>query len=164
MADPFLERGGELALAGPRLVDMLEILLDKGIPVRFQARGFSMSPFIRNEDVVTVSPLQARSPALGDVVAFGNRDTRRLIVHRVVGKKRGAYLIKGDNTIEPDGYATRESILGLVTRVERDGKNVSLGLGPERFLIALLGRRRLLLPLLLPVWRMVRPLFRRSAT
>ena len=47
--------------------------------------------------------------------------------------------------------------MGRVTRVERNGKEIFFGLGPERFLIAFLTRRGLLFPLLYPLWRMVRP-------
>jgi hypothetical protein len=66
-------KGSELSLSGPALVKLLRAVLDKGAPVRFSAKGFSMSPFIKNEDVVTLSPLQDASPSVGDVIAFLGR-------------------------------------------------------------------------------------------
>jgi len=78
----------------------------------------------------------------------------------VVWKGRDAYIVKGENTLESDGLIKKENILGVVTKVERKGKKVFLGLGPERFLIALLTRKNLLLPVLLPVWRIFRPAVR----
>ncbi len=156
-------KGSELSLSAPALVELLRAVLDKGAPVRFRAKGFSMSPFIKNEDVVTLSPLQNTSPGVGDVIAFVLQGIDKLCVHRVVGKKGDFYVTKGDNTSEADESVPRENILGFVTRVERDGKEVFLGLGPERFLIAFLGRRGLLLPLILPVWKVIRAMIKRSA-
>jgi signal peptidase I len=156
-------KGSELSLSGPALVQLLRAVLDKGAPVRFRAKGFSMSPFIKNEDVVTLSPLQNASPGMGNVIAFVLQGTDKLCVHRVVGKKGDFYVTKGDNTSEADESVPRENILGFVTRVERDGKEVFLGLGPERFLIAFLGRRGLLLPLILPGWKVIRAMIKRSA-
>jgi len=122
-----------------------------------------MSPFIRNEDVVTISPLQGEWPSLGEIIAFVHPVTKGLCIHRIVRKKDGIYVTKGDNRSETDERVPIENILGSVTRVERDGKQVFLGLGPERFLIAFLGRRGLLFPLLIPLWKIVRPFVRRSA-
>jgi signal peptidase len=156
-------KGSELPLSGPALVQLLRAVLGKGVPVRFRAKGFSMSPFIKNEDVVTISPLQDASPTVGDVIAFVFQGTDKLCVHRVVGKEGDGYVTKGDNTTGADESVSKENILGFVTRVERDGKEVFLGLGPERFLIAFLGRRGLLLPLLLPVWKVIRAMIKRSA-
>jgi signal peptidase I len=155
-------KGSELSLSGPALVQLLRAVLGKGVPVRFRAKGFSMSPFIKNEDVVTLSPLKDASPSVGDVIAFVTQGTDKLCVHRVVGKKGDLWVAKGDNSSEADESAPIESILGFATRVERDGKEVFLGLGPERFLIAFLGGRGLLLPLLLPLWKLLRVVVKRS--
>jgi signal peptidase I len=155
-------KGSELSLSGPALVQLLRAVLDKGAPARFRARGFSMSPFIRNEDVVTLSPLQDASPGRGDVIAFVLHGTDKLCVHRVVGKKGNLYVTKGDNSSEADESVPRENVLGFVTRVERDGKEVFLGFGPERFLIAFLCRRGLLSPLILPVRKVFRAITKRS--
>jgi hypothetical protein len=81
----------------------------------------------------------------------------------VVGKKGEYFHIKGDNTLDTDEPIPATNILGRVTGVERKGKEVFFGLGPERFLIAFLTKRGLLSPLFYPVWRMVRPIVRRLA-
>jgi signal peptidase I len=152
--------GGILSLSGPALLDLLRAVLDKRVPFRFTARGFSMSPFIKDGDVVTVSPCAPRAIRYGDVVAFVNPCHERLAVHRVVGISQDARLIKGDNTPEEDGWIPPARILGRVTRVERDGKRVRLGLGIERVVIAFLARRGWLAPVMWSVWRVVRPVFK----
>jgi hypothetical protein len=157
----FKRKKDELSLSGPAFIELLRAVLGKGVPFRFQARGFSMSPFIKDGDLVTVSPLLGSSPGLGDVVAFIQPGTRRLAIHRIIGKKGSSFFIKGDNTYQIDGLIPETNILGYVTRVERDGKKVSLGLGLERFFIALLARRGLLFPFLLPVWKIIRPFIKK---
>ena len=156
-----IEKEGELSLSETTLVELLQEVLSKGAPFRFRAKGFSMYPFIKDGDVITVSPLRRTSLSLGDVVAFIPPRTEKLTIHRVIGKKGNSCLIRGDNTSQNDGLIHETNILGYVTRVERDGKKVSLGLGLERFIIAFLTRRGLLSPFLLPVWKLIRPLIRR---
>lgn len=157
----FSNKGEDLSLSGPALVELLRAVLGKGMPFRFRAKGFSMSPFIKDGDVVTLSPMSAHSPRVGDVVAFLYPGSGKLAIHRVVEKKGGSSLIMGDNCPGPDGMIPAKNILGCVRKVERDGKKVYLGLGPERFVIAFLTRRRLLFPLLLPVWKLIRAILKR---
>lgn len=156
----FIARIEEGTLSGAVLRDLLQAVLDKGASFRFRAKGYSMTPFVRDGDVVTVAPPAGRSPAFGDVAAFLRPDTGKLVVHRVIGRRGGAFLMRGDSTEETDGYVPAVQVLGRVIRVERRGKRVRLGLGPERFLIAVLTRRGIfhtLLRGLFPVWLLVRP-------
>ena len=134
---------------------LVKDILSQGAECRFQAKGHSMSPFIKDGDIVTVSPILHSSPGIGDVVAFIQKETGRLLIHRIVGKNGEAYLTKGDNTLEGDGSVHRASILGWVTKAERKGKKVSLGFGPERFIISLLTRKGLLLSFVRPMWRVL---------
>jgi signal peptidase I len=155
------KKEGALSLPGSAFIELLQAVLNKGTPFRFRAEGFSMYPFIRNGDVVTLSPLFDAVPRLGDVIAFVRPGTNRLIVHRVIGKRGSSFLTKGDNLSSVDGFIPEANILGNVTKVERNGKEVFSGIGPERILIALFSRRGVLFPLLLPVWKLVRPIMRR---
>ncbi|MBN2464237.1 S26 family signal peptidase [candidate division WOR-3 bacterium] len=106
-----------------------------------------MSPFILDGDVITIAPLARDGPGIGQIVAFVNPVNRRLVVHRIVGRHELCFLIQGDNL--PERAVTRidrDSVLGRVVRVERGWKCIWLGLGPERFAIALLSRLGLLIP------------------
>ena len=156
----FVKYDEEGTLSIPVLIGLLRAVLDKGKPFRFEATGGSMSPFVREGDAITVSPLPDIPPRLGDVVAFIHLESEKLVVHRVVGERDGSYLIKGDSASNCTDVIPRANILGRVSRAERNGKRVYLGLGPERHMIAFLSRRELLWPLLLPVWRLVRPVVR----
>lgn len=136
-------RGGELSLSGVALAQLMREVLAKGVSFRFRARGWSMMPFILDGDVISISPLSGR-PGLGQVVAFIRPSDNQLAVHRVVGHRGSACLLQGDSGPEVDGLVPHTAILGCVTSVERDGRHIRLGLGVERFAIALLQRRNLL--------------------
>lgn len=139
------ERSDSL-LSGQALIDLLRASMAKGFSFRFKAIGFSMDPFIRDGDVITLSPVSHRGPGLGDVVAFVQRETGKLLIHRVVKKRKSNCVLRGDNSLESDGEEAMEDILGSVIRVERNNERVTLGLGPERFLIAFLSRMGLAIP------------------
>lgn len=151
----FTRKRGELSLSSEQLEKVMRGVLDKGACFRFQGKGFSMSPFIKDGDILTIAPVRRSSPNFGDVVVFMHPTTGKLVIHRIIGKRAGSYLVKGDNAPEDDGFIDRATILGRVTRVERNGRYVSLGLGQNRFIIAFVTRNGLL-PLLNPLWCFVR--------
>jgi len=139
-------RIAEISLSGADLAGLLGDVVAKGAAFRFKALGGSMSPFIRNGDVVTVAPV-AR-PRTGDVAAFRRPEDGRLVVHRVVAVRSDSLLIKGDNIDSPDGRIPASNVVGRVSRVERNGRTCRLGIGPERLAVAVLSRCGLLRPIL----------------
>ena len=157
----YVTDGGESRLSMAALVDLLKAVTERGIAFRVQAPGFSMYPFIRNMDTITISPFPAAGPRTGDVVAFIKPGTCCLVVHRVIAVTKQGYLIRGDNTLEPDGLLQRSSILGQVTRVERDGRTVFFGGGQEKSVIAFLSRRGFISPSVHMTYRLISPVFRR---
>ena len=110
-----------------------------------------MHPFIRDDDVVTVEPLGGRDLCVGQVIAF-RTEGARLMLHRVVrvcadGRDGERVEVRGDNRAESDGWVSAVDVLGVVTRVERHGRRVRLGMGRERTLVAGLSQRSALQPL-----------------
>jgi hypothetical protein len=139
--------GGVHSLSGRALQEFLQAVLAKGASFRFEARGFSMHPFIKDGEVITISPVQRGRLYAGDVVAFCHPETGRLTVHRIVKKNAQDFLLRGDNCSEADGLVPAASLLGRVTEVGGKNRIRRLGLGPERFILALLSRYGLLQPL-----------------
>ncbi len=105
-----------------------------------------MDPFVRDGDVLTVGAC-LRRPAVGEIVAACHPVTGRLLVHRVVAHVDGGVLVRGDGAGQADGVLGPAGVLGAVVSVERLGRTVRLGRGPERGAIALLSRAGLLRPL-----------------
>jgi len=156
--EELIKKGSELSLTGPALIELLQATLAKGVAFKFRARGFSMYPFIKDGDVITVSPLAKDSPRLGNVVAFVQREMEKLVVHRVIRIGANSYFMKGDDTQAGDSPVPKENVLGLVTKVERGQKRVFIGLGPERFIIAILTRKGWAIPLVRAAVKLLRPI------
>ncbi len=140
----FLSKKNGCSLSTKALVNLIKAVHEKGLPFRFCASGQSMSPFVKNGDILTVAPRKESGVHCGDVVAFIHNQTGKPVVHRVIHRKGNFLLIRGDNTPNEDGLIPLSDILGIVIRVERKGKKVYLGLGPEKYLIAFLSGKSLL--------------------
>ena len=156
----FVSERADRPLSGVALGELSRTVLERGASFRFRAMGGSMYPMIENGDVLTVAPLGRRAVSPGDVVEFLHPGHGGLRVHRVVGRKNGAYLVQGDGLIELDGWIPRENILGRVTEITRQGRRVHFGLGCERFAIALANRWGSLREIARFVWRAARHLLR----
>lgn len=152
----WLAQKEEFILSGEVLVELLQATLAKGLPFRFEAKGFSMAPFIKGGDVLTVSPLCNSPITIGKPVAFIHPLTKHLAIHRVIARNGQRYLIKGDNVFKVDGLVSQENILGYVSVIERNAKTISFGFGRERFIIAFLSRMRIL-NFILCSWRQLIP-------
>jgi len=88
-----------------------------------------MFPFIRPKDVVYVLGPPHEEVRLGDVVALRTELGNGLLVHRVVARVGEELLLRGDSRPAADGCYKPEDVLGVVTRVERDGRAVWSGAG-----------------------------------
>jgi len=151
----YLSSVDEAHISSKELLELLMGVLERQASFRFMAKGWSMSPFIRDSDIITISRHPEPVMGIGNSVAFMCSEARKLKVHRVIARKNNYYLIKGDRVFKPDGLVPRENILGIVTKVERGGKNIIFGLGPERYMIAFLSRTKVLF-LILSIWRCVK--------
>ena len=121
-------------IAHLRNADLLELSKDifrKGKSIRFQAKGWSMRPFIRDGDFIVVSPIENSSIKTGDVVFYLTTENK-IIVHRVIRKhekykdNRITMLIKGDATFSSPEKVEMQNVLGKVVAVERNGQKKRL--------------------------------------
>lgn len=156
-----LLKGEELRLSNEEFGEILRSVASERASLRFRAKGFSMSPFIKDGDVLTLSPLYGR-PKAGCIVAFIDSITGRPVIHRVLGTRGDSlFLVKGDNSRKIDGLVPMQNILGYVEKIERGGKRVRLGLGRERTLIAFFSRTDLLMICSIPIRKLIRSVARR---
>lgn len=104
-------------LDGEALAAVVHDLLTRGASVQMVAHGGSMSPWIRDGDLVTILPRGlGREPRLGDVVAFRRPGGERLVVHRLVSRAPGGWIARGDRCSAADGLISEQAILGTVDR------------------------------------------------
>lgn len=117
-----------------RDADLLELSKDifrEGKSIRFQAKGWSMRPFIRDGDFIVVGPIENSSIKTGDVV-FHLTTENKVLVHRVIKKhkknkdKRITMFIKGDATFSSPEKVEMQNVLGKVVAVERNGRKKRL--------------------------------------
>jgi signal peptidase I len=135
-------KGTELLLSGMAVLELMRAVLERGVSFRFKARGWSMTPFIQDGDVITVAPYKKNfNLKNGDVVAFVSPVEGRLMVHRLIAKVEHGFLIRGDGVdVNETMTIHRDNILGRVVKHDRKGHRIKLGLGPERVIIAWLSR------------------------
>ncbi len=137
----FTVKGGKRFFPKVELAEIMKETLLKGAVFRFQAKGHSMYPFIKDGDFITISHRKRnKAIRLGDIVAFIDPEKDRLVVHRVTQKLNDLYLIKGDFIALKCDLISSNNILGRVITIERDGRTFTIGLGPERVLIAIISR------------------------
>jgi hypothetical protein len=127
------------------LIPILRAALERGQTVRMPVNGHSMFPFIRDGDVVEIA-LVPPTPTQGSVV-LARLPGERYPLHRLVAQCGTAWVLRGDNCGAPDGLVPRENLVGVVTRVERNGRVVRLTLGRAGQWIGWLSRRGWLLPI-----------------
>jgi hypothetical protein len=130
-------------LANQELAGLVAQLLGAGAAVELEARGGSMSPWVRDGDVVTITPFGAAGTALlrpGAVVAFRHPQGDRLVVHRLLRREGAGWLARGDRSRQPDGVVAGGDLLGLVVGVARRGWRVPLPRGRAGLALVSAGR------------------------
>ena len=87
--------------------------LQAGLRVRFQARGASMSPAIRDGEMVYVKPASGERLRRGDIVLVKSDYGFRL--HRLIraDARRNVFLTRGDCALQDDPAVQRHQILGV---------------------------------------------------
>ena len=125
---------GEIGCDSAAFARLCADLLRAGVAVRFRARGMSMSPLVRDGDLLLVRPVAADDPRadkvrVGDVVLCV-MPTERVLAHRVVARLKGPdgvrYRVQGDQVASPDGAIPATQIYGRVTAIERAGEVIVL--------------------------------------
>ena len=112
-------------------------LLRLGRSIRFQARGSSMQPLLRDGDILLVKPVRYQNIRVGHVILC-SADSGSIVVHRVIRKisckNDEHFLIKGDRAQQPDGWITSDQIYGIVISITRDEVEVKMRNPVFRFL------------------------------
>jgi len=119
-----LEKTEMLNLKREDFTSIAQEVLGRGRTLRFKARGGSMSPFIRNGDVLEVVPVKGKIN-LGDIIlyysSYGNS-----VVHRVIQRNKGSIITKGDSVPGSDQPVLFRKVLGRVVAVEKNGWRIRL--------------------------------------
>ena len=107
--------------AGKEIYTFEELLNQKGYLV-YTNTGISMLPLLRQRrDLIEIRKKQGRCKKY-DVVLYKKED--KYILHRIIKVREHDYVILGDNCVGREYGITDDMILGVMTRVVRDGKDI----------------------------------------
>lgn len=110
----------------PSILELVRGFLAAGRSVLFRAYGRSMRPSIPHGSMLLIEPRTADALRIGQIVAYAGRPTEEesgaqaapsiLVAHRVVGRKEGGLVARGDSAGRTDRVAN-DDVLGLVREV-----------------------------------------------
>ncbi len=122
----------EVNLTSNDIADLSSQIVLNGGSFCFKARGWSMYPFIRDGDVLTIQQADPSALRTGDVI-FYRIHNNRTVAHRIVSKKyRNNHVmlfVRGDSMFGSDGWIQSEQIIGQVTSLQRGQKVMRLTRG-----------------------------------
>jgi len=144
-----------LNLKGEDFAFIAQKVLGRGRALRFRAKGGSMSPFIRNGDVVQVVPLKGKIN-LGDVV-FYRSSYGKTVIHRVIQRSKESIITRGDSVPSPDQPVLSKQVLGWVVCVEKNGWRIRLDTSTGRLLNVLFATTSLFSFLIYPSLKFMKP-------
>jgi len=111
------------------LVILHQDILDGGHSIRLSISGDSMSPILRDGDVVEVQPATPDQLRKGDLILFKTEEGF-LILHRYIRSQAWFsqvwLLTKGDASLGFDRPVSPQQVLGRVVQIIRQGRVLSL--------------------------------------
>lgn len=104
-----------------------EELKEKGVLV-YTNVGTSMRPLIRQgKDVMIISSLDHLGRDLRKMdVPLYKRENGQYVLHRIIKVNKDGYVIRGDNTYSNEYGVTDHQIIGVLSGVIRNGKEISV--------------------------------------
>ncbi len=128
--------------------------------------GDSMMPLIKQGRDVLIIERPVAPLRRGDIPLY-KRDSGQYVLHRIISARRGKYRICGDNRISVERGIEDRHIIGILTGLIRDGKELSVKEaegGLYRFYICRLFFVRVIVFKLRALGRRVRELFAKDRT
>lgn len=104
------------------LYPIIKEQLESGGTVGLPITGTSMLPLlVQGRDSVTLSP--AEKVKVNDII-FYRRDNGAFVLHRIIGIDDKGYVLCGDNQWVKEYGIKDRNIIGVVTGINRDGKDI----------------------------------------
>jgi len=150
------EKTETLNLKREDFASIAQQVLGRGRILRFKAKGGSMSPFIRNGDVVEVVPVKGRIN-LGDIILY-HSSCGSPVIHRVIQRNKESIITKGDSVPSSDQPVLSRQVLGRVVSIEKNGWCIRLDRPMVRLLNILLALISPFSFLIYPSLKLIKPL------
>ena len=106
------------------LYPIIKEQLESGRTVALPITGTSMLPLlVAGRDNVILSSVT--NPNINDII-FYRRDNGQFVLHRIIGIDENGYILCGDNQWVKEYGVKNHNIIGVVTEINRDGKNFNV--------------------------------------
>ncbi len=119
-----------IQLAKEEFAELATDLLGFGHAVSFPAAGSSMSPFIRNGDILTAVSVPFDSLVTGDIILYRRCDGIP-VAHRIIDRSminsESAVLVRGDARLCASERVPLSRIDGKIIGIHRSGRNIPIG-------------------------------------
>jgi ATP-binding cassette, subfamily B, bacterial len=110
------------------LYQLTDDLLADNHQVKLKVGGFSMFPFLRKDDIITLCRCDINEVHPGDIVVF--KTEKKWIAHRLIKitseNGKTVFICRGDNSVNCDSPFTSESFVGKVLSFNRNGKEKNI--------------------------------------
>ncbi|MBN1886869.1 MAG: S24/S26 family peptidase [Thermoflexales bacterium] len=124
-----------LTLGQAEFADVSAEILARGSALRFTAHGASMTPFIRDGDLLTLEPVEVAALETGDVILCRTTGNG-LVAHRLIGREtctgETLLVVRGDASCGPGERARPEHVLGRVVSIQRGSRTIYPDRGWQR--------------------------------
>lgn len=103
------------------ILPIIEEVINAGGEISFTPNGNSMRPMLRTgEDTITLKAVN--KPLKKFDLPLYRRENGQFVLHRVIGKNKQGYIMRGDNQLVKEYGITDDNIIGVVTAFNRGGK------------------------------------------
>jgi len=151
-----LEKTETLNLKREDFASIAQEVLGRGKTFKFKAKGGSMSPFIRNGDVVEVVPVKGKIN-FGDIILY-HSSCGSPVIHRVIQRNKESIITKGDSVPSSDQPIFSKQVLGRVVAVEKNGWCIRLDKPVGKLLNIILAKISPFSFLIYPSLKFIKPL------
>lgn len=105
--------------------------------------GDSMYPTIRKNDLLVIEAV-SRPLKQYDIPLY-RRDSGQVVLHRIISTRGGGWTMCGDNRRYKEHGISEKNVIGLLTTIVRDGREIAVDTPRRRLAARLLPLRRVML-------------------
>ena len=143
------------------LSDAMRLVLEQGGEVSFVTAGVSMLPLLRNRMDTAFLHKPLGPIRRGDVI-FYRRDNGKYVLHRVIGRRKDGFVLRGDNLHEKEYGIRNDQVIAVLIAVRRGDRLIPMQSVQNRLYVLFLPLVRLYRFWIYPLYvRCLAPLVRK---